>query len=60
MKRNFKKLAEYTANFLSNLAVAGLAVAIFRADEALAAILASFVAYLTGALIVHFIAGDKS
>ena len=49
-----EKLAEYAAGFLSNLAVAGMALAIFKAEEALYSILLALFALFLGALITYF------
>ena len=59
MKPSLTRLAEYLAGFLSNLAVAGVALAVFKSDETLTALLASLFALAVGGLIVYLIGGKK-
>ncbi len=51
MKPGLTRLAEYIAGFLSNLAVAGVALAVFKSDETLTALLASLFALVVGGLM---------
>ena len=59
MKPSLARLAEYIAGFLSNLAVAGVALAVFKSDETLTALLASLFALAAGGVIVYLIGGKK-
>ena len=53
MKRDVTKLIDYIAGFLSNLAVAGVALAIFKADEALSAIAVSASSVIIGGILIY-------
>lgn len=49
-KETLEKLADYAANFLSNMAVAGFALAIFKEDDAVMTCLIAIVAFIWGGL----------
>ena len=59
LSQRLKAVASYLAGFSSNLAVAGIAVALFRADDKQEAILYSAIALAFGALITGIIGGNK-
>ena len=59
MKRIFAKLASYLSNFLSNLAVVGIGLAIFKADEAFSASLIAILALVLGAVITYIYEGGN-
>lgn len=59
MKRDTTKLIEYIAGFLSNLGVAGMALAIFKADEAITALIASVFSVVLGGILLYFNGGNK-
>lgn len=59
MKRDLTKLIDYLAGFLSNLAVAGMALAIFKADEAITSVLASLFSLTLGGILLYFNGGKK-
>lgn len=59
MKRDYTKLAEYIAGFLSNLAVAGVALAVFKSDETITALFASLFALMLGSIIMYLTGSKK-
>ncbi|MBQ9980135.1 MAG: hypothetical protein IJP23_03660 [Oscillospiraceae bacterium] len=52
---NWKKVAEYVANFLSNLAVIGIGLAIFREEKVLLSCGIALFALVVGSLITAII-----
>ena len=54
-KSHWKAVAKYMANFLSNLSVVGIGLAIFREEQSLLSCAIAFIALVAGAFITLFI-----
>ena len=58
-KQCSKRLANYTANFASNLAVVGIGIALFKENDKQEALVYALIALIFGAIITSLL-GDSS